>query len=234
MTTEQSLNSWRGVNAGQPLSHVNCLQFSAGYSVNCSMSTSTDLQSPAGRLKAETSGAHQRTEKALVSRIRAITGPPDYASLLACLYGYFSPIEKAIDPVLSSLFPDYQKRRKSGRLLEDVRSLDANAVLRLANPLLQSASAATALGYAYVMEGSVLGGAIIKKMISGRFPGIPDKSFSFFSGYGEDNRIMWNAFLDVLNRELAPATQQQEGFDGANACFTGMEHWIEDWYSAEW
>ncbi len=197
------------------------------------MSILPDLHSPAARLKAETSGAHQSTEKALVGRIRAIAGEQDYVSLLACLYGYFSPIEKAIDPVLYPLFADYPQRRKSGRLLEDIRSLEPNAVLRLAEPVPESASVAMALGYAYVMEGSVLGGAIIKKMISGRFPGISDKSFSFFTGYGEENRNMWNAFLDVLNRELATERAEKEGFNGANDCFSGMEQWIESWYQSK-
>lgn len=195
--------------------------------------SSVDLSSPAALLKQETLTAHQRTEKVLVGRIKAIAGPADYCSILACLYGYFSPLERQLGPSLNGLFPDYALRRKSHRLLEDIQLLDPDVHLRFAETVLSATSAATAIGYAYVMEGSVLGGSFIKKMIAGRFPEIPERAFGFFSGYGEENRNMWNAFLDVLNRELASGVEYREGMAAAKACFGGMEAWMEEWFNTE-
>jgi heme oxygenase len=82
-----------------------------------------------------------------------------------------------------------------------------------------------------VLEGSTLGGAVIKKMISGRCPAIPETAFTFFSGYGEHNRDMWLLFLNSFNTAITTDTDTRLAIDAANACFTGLEEWINTFYA---
>jgi heme oxygenase len=87
-----------------------------------------------------------------------------------------------------------------------------------------------ALASFYVLEGSVLGGAVLKRLISTQCPGVPEAAFSFFAGYGEENGAMWRTFLARLNAAMDTGDHKEKAVAAANACFAGLEAWIRTCY----
>ena len=189
---------------------------------------------PSELLKESTARSHQRTEKALISPIRSIRTKEDYLSLLTCLYGYFHPLEKYFDQYLAGAIPDYEKRRKSERLLKDIHALGYPAPAEFSQNLPLIDTADQALGCFYVVEGSVLGGSVIKKMIRSQCEAIPEAAFSFLSGYYPDNAAMWRSFLALLNTTVKSEQQLQEVISSGNDCFTKLEYWIANHYGIEY
>jgi heme oxygenase len=181
-------------------------------------------------IKQATAPAHASTEKALIQHIKSIHNAQGYASLLYCLYGYFAPMEAHIEALSGTSIPDTPQRRKASRILTDLQALGFPAPQHIALlPVLHHT--AEALACQYVLEGSTLGGAVIKKMISAQCPGLPETAFSFFSGYGEHNKDRWLLFLDSFNAALTTATDTRLAINAANACFTGLEEWIDTFYT---
>ena len=182
-------------------------------------------------VKQSTATAHASTEKALIQHIKNMRTAQEYASLLYCMYGYFAPMETRIEALSGTLITDTVQRRKAARILADLQALGFPAPQHIALQLPVLHHTAQALACQYVLEGSTLGGAVIKKMISAQCPALPETAFSFFSGYGEHNRTMWLLFLDSFNTALTTATDTRLAIDAANACFSGLEEWINTFYT---
>jgi heme oxygenase len=184
----------------------------------------------AASVKKATAQQHLSTEKALIKHVQSIHSVADYAALLYCLYGYFAPLEERITPYLDSLVPDHTQRRKAAKLLEDLQTLNYPLPQRLAQELPSPAGAAEALACFYVMEGSTLGGAIIKKLVHGQCGAIPETAFSFFSGYGEHNMAMWQSFVAIFNTAITTASDTRLAIAAAHSCFVYLENWINAFY----
>lgn len=148
-------------------------------------------------IKEATKAGHQDTEKKVVLRIKQIRSEQDYLELLRCFYAYFSAVEHAIAPyITTATLPDYQERRNSSYIKTDIQELGGDlADLPLAHPPAVD-SDIQAMGALYVLEGSIMGGPYIVQML--KKLGI-SRGFSFFSGYGEDSGKMWHSFTEALN-----------------------------------
>lgn len=182
-------------------------------------------------IKQETAPAHAKTEKALIGHIKKIRSVEDYFSLLICLYRFYEPLESCFDLQVAPLLSDYAKRRKAGRLLQDIKSLGYKVpTQRWENlPIVQQPE--QALACFYVMEGSILGGAVIKKIIQSQCNDIPPEAFSFFAGYEQENKTMWQQFLDQFNMQITTDEQLQIAIAAANDCFEQFEKNIVGFYA---
>jgi heme oxygenase len=190
------------------------------------MSTAAEL------VKKATAQAHASTEKVLIRYVKNIRTPQDYASLLYCMYGYYAPMEERLEPLTGDFISDSRHRRKASRLLDDLHALAFPAPLHIAHSLPAFNTPAEALGCQYVLEGSTLGGVIIKKMIIGQCNAIPGTAYAFFSGYGDDNRSMWLSFLNRFNAAVTTETDIRMAVAAANACFARLEEWISTFYTS--
>lgn len=186
---------------------------------------------PASLIKAATSAAHLSTEKLLVKYVKQVQSNRDYAAILACMHGYFAPLERRLDAQLTALFPDHGQRRKAGNMENDLAVLLEDVKRTEAVDLPDTGSDAAALGCFYVMEGSTLGGTVITKVIKDKNPDIPEHAFSFFSGYGEANMDMWKAFVTRFNELLVTDEQIATATAAANDCFAKLETWIREYYN---
>lgn len=186
---------------------------------------------PAARLKEATSAAHLSTEKLLVRYVKQVQHNRDYAAILACMHGYFAPLENKLEEKMKALFPDHAQRRKAGNMEKDLAVLLEDVKRTEAVDLPDTGSEAAALGCFYVMEGSTLGGTVITKVIKDKNPGIPDNAFSFFSGYGAANMDMWKAFVTRFNELLVTDEQVTAATAAANDCFAKLEQWIRSYYN---
>jgi heme oxygenase len=75
------------------------------------------------------------------------------------------------------------------------------------------------LGALYVIEGSMLGGAVLSKQFRRRFGLAPETGLMFFTGYGADTREKWLALLQLLGQFDHDPAARREAIEGARSMF---------------
>lgn len=81
----------------------------------------------------------------------------------------------------------------------------------------------SALGAAYVLEGSTLGATVLKKHFSDRFGLSETKGLRFFTGYGDQTGARWKAFLQFLReRSQQNPAEDDKIIVAAQLTFTGI------------
>jgi len=169
-------------------------------------------------LKDGTKDAHIALEKIVVEQLKAIQTREDYARLLKYFYAFFSEVEKAIAPfIINEVVPDYSERRNASHLKADIEALGGD--VRKDMPKATAPSITNkyqALGALYVMEGSVLGGRTIVKMLG---KNNINTGISFFSGYGENTPVLWGRFIQLLNQQIIQDEHQQQAIQAAKDTF---------------
>ena len=157
----------------------------------------TRLQTPIGaRLRAETRRQHAAVESTLAFLVPGVR-PAAYRAFLARWHGFHRAAEPRLDAwhVRARLL-DWPPRRKLRLLENDLRALgvDEEQVLRL--PVCPDVPAvdgtATALGMLYVVEGATLGGAVLRRRLTGGR--IPADAFGFLSSYGDEVGPRWRGY----------------------------------------
>jgi len=183
----------------------------------------------ADQLKTDTLTNHQQLEKLLVVRMKAIRSIEDYVGLLQIFYSYFSGLEEKIDQYITvAELPDYQQRRKSAALAQDIEDLGGTPVEKANGedlPAIENIEQAYAA--MYVIEGSTLGGKIISKMMAQQLRIIDGKGLAFFGGYGDNTESMWEKFKQTLNTHAQSANEEIEIVNTANQTFIKFKEWAE-------
>ena len=65
-------------------------------------------------IKTATQEAHQKLEKKVVKKLKAVRSNADYAELLKYFYAYFNKLENKIAPFITAdVLPDHKNRRTS-------------------------------------------------------------------------------------------------------------------------
>lgn len=169
-------------------------------------------------IKEATKAAHLNLEKKVIEKLKAIRSNADYADFLKYFYTYFSQVEQAIAPYITEqLLPDYKDRRNSTYLKNDIEELGGLIVETPSINLPVIENQLQALGALYVMEGSIMGGSIIVKMLE---KGGITKGISFFSGYGEATGQKWGVFTAVMNQAATTSEEETIAIQTANEAFT--------------
>ncbi|WP_223642256.1 biliverdin-producing heme oxygenase [Corallococcus sp. EGB] len=187
------------------------------------------------RLKTETRSHHERTEGVLRLMDAHLT-PADYRRQLEDFHGLYLPLEARLAGPLSSLEPalELASRWKTPLLEEDLRAMghDAGSIARLprAAPLPSLTGLAEALGCAYVLEGSTLGGQLILRHLRRHFgPDAGVGTFAFVRAYGDRVGPMWRAFGAVLtqaSQRAASDTFDAAVVQGARDTFDAFAAWM--------
>jgi heme oxygenase len=124
------------------------------------------LSSARAALRAATAAEHERVDR-LFSGLD-LANPADYRLFLLAQASAFLPVEAAIDKAGGKdVLPDWPDRRRGHLLGEDLRELGAKPE-PLPSPSL--ADPPSILGAIYVLEGSRLGGALLKRSLSETAP----------------------------------------------------------------
>ena len=85
----------------------------------------------------------------------------------------------------------------------------------------------SALGAIYVLEGSTLGGKIIKDLIWKQLGISSNLGFAFFNGYGSDTVTMWQTFKLAIDRQSFTKGESLEITAAANSTFTTLKKWMQ-------
>ncbi len=168
-------------------------------------------------IKEATKADHLALEKQVVKRLKAIESGKDYAELLKYFYAYFSKVEAAVAPFITSeLLPDYSERRNASYIKADIEALGETLEGLPQAQAPEVSNLQQALGALYVLEGSIMGGRIIVEMLAKA--GIT-QGVSFFSGYGPETGVKWQRFTSVLNAQAQTDQEQQQAIDSAQQTF---------------
>ena len=146
-------------------------------------------------LRSGTREAHDRLETGLDVLERCRT-PDAYAALLQSFRSLYAPLEQALarSSATPAVVPDFQRRRKTGWLDEDLAALGAPLPADRPVPALDSAE--DVAGACYVMEGATLGGALVVRALEHSADVPPPHRF--FASYGDERGAMWAAFRRSL------------------------------------
>ncbi|HYJ51835.1 MAG TPA: biliverdin-producing heme oxygenase [Allosphingosinicella sp.] len=119
-------------------------------------------------LRSGTADAHRRVDAAF-SRFD-LTSRAGYTRFLVAQAAGFLPAEAALDAAGAQLvLPDWPERRRGLLLEADLAELSVTAPEPFLPPLILSGNAPV-LGAIYVLEGSRLGGALLKRSVPADFP----------------------------------------------------------------
>lgn len=170
------------------------------------------------RLRAETREQHLATEAIPFSASILDGSLPRsaYAGQLAAYLPVHVALERAVDagrhPALAAVWTD--DMRKTALLEADLaflgaHSLDADAREASADLAgwvddLAETDPVAMLGVLYVLEGSTLGGALLRRHLSAAY-GLTDAGLRYYSPYGVGPKPHWVAFSERMNAAVTDA-----------------------------
>lgn len=149
------------------------------------------------RLRDATAAQHAQLESR-IDILNRIATPAGRRELVARFHAFHTAAEQALAPFLVKVEGlDFDARRRSGRLADDLADL-GGAPADTSSPIVVR-GVAEALGLMYVLEGSTLGGRVIRKHVESH--GGDMLGLSFLDPYGADVGDRWRSFLGVLDAE---------------------------------
>jgi heme oxygenase (biliverdin-IX-beta and delta-forming) len=184
------------------------------------------------RLRLATRAYHDRIERrlGLPDRVR---NRADYVRLLSRFHGFYAPLEDALhefEQAFAAGGIDFDSRRKTWRLTEDLRSLGLDDAMLDALPrcnlLPDLQSHWQAWGCLYVVEGATLGGQILARQLRHTLRIEADGGLGFFTSYGALTGSVWKAFVDRLNGLECDERQILSMVTAANDTFACLETWM--------
>lgn len=179
------------------------------------------------RLKIETAADHAAIEEAtgVLSPRLSLAG---YRAYLASTFGYYDVVEPRLREagVWPALKLPAGERQKLPLLRRDLRALGATELASLprceAPP--EWRTLARAIGGAYVLEGSTLGGRVISRHVQQRFGSAVPRSF--LECHGARTGELWQAFREALCRFASSRELEAGIIDGARTTFQSFTRWL--------
>lgn len=153
-----------------------------------------------------------------------------YTRLLTAFYGYVAPWEQALGRAMASdvvgaaqgMLPSSHTER----IVADLHALGIDPdALPLAAPPVRVHSLADAVGTAYVMEGSMLGGRVITRIVTRTLGLDAGRGCAYFAGYGDDAGRRWNAFRAFADGAVTER-EYERAASAATTTFATLHAWL--------
>jgi heme oxygenase (biliverdin-IX-beta and delta-forming) len=149
----------------------------------------------------------------------------DYAFYLRCMGEVIKTFDEKILPAVSTVITDVDKRKKYQDITADLEFLYSHGAEKKETKAFTgftgNPSLAYALGYAYVIEGSTLGGRVILKQVAPALK-LEASGTRFFAGYGAETGTFWKNFMQHFCMHVLRNNLQQEAIQGAIDGFTDI------------
>ncbi len=134
-----------------------------------------------------------------------------YGRFLAAQSRVFGPIESALEAAgIEALVEDWPLRRRAARLTADLEDLGVSIGFPAVSAPALSGPAAV-LGALYVLEGSRMGGALLRRALP---PGAPARFLA-----DDDRAARWRVLMDLLDQRLADPQELDVAVTSARAVF---------------
>jgi len=180
------------------------------------------------RLKQETAELHARAEQ----HVRILDDDAtvaDYRRYLVAMHGYHAPIEQrlAAHAALAAVGYDAAPRQKRTLIERDLARLgDPRTAWPDCHRLPELGPLPRAIGAAYVLEGSTLGGRYILAKLPPALAPLRGQATAFLEGYGAETGARWRAFGDVVLRAIGSADDEDEAIAAACETFARLIDWL--------
>lgn len=174
------------------------------------------------RLRETTASMHARLEDRL-DILNRIADPAGRRTLMARFFGLYQGVEDSLAQALAPVSAlDYEARRKAPVLRRDLELLGVPpAAADVAVPP-RFDSLTHAMGFQYVLEGSTLGGQVIRRDAERRGLGL--EGLGFFDVYGAETGARWRSFRLLLEEWCS--TDAASAAAGAVGGFALVEAWL--------
>jgi len=182
------------------------------------------------RLKNETLDLHREAER----HVRILDDDATeatYVRFLSRMFGFHGPMEDALagQVELSDAGFDAASRKKQPLLRADLQRLGRDvSAIPLCAGLPDISMIARAVGAAYVLEGSTLGGKFIISRMRGRLGHLVGSASAFLEGYGEATGPMWRRFTGIVEGTIVDAQTGDAAVDAARTTFTTLIEWLDE------
>ena len=154
----------------------------------------------------------------------------DYSTYLQKLYGFVYGFEKTVFPLLRVLDTDIENRRKAPLMESDLLKLDCDLtqIPVLSETVFEKhyGDEVAALGGLYVLEGSMLGGNIIKKHLQDILSDSVTNKTGYFTAYGTDLSKVWKNFLSLLTYNASSTEKEEVIIKSAINTFSLIDKWM--------
>lgn len=168
------------------------------------------------RLRSETRAAHERVDARFASL--DLTNLDDYRCFIGLHAAAFLPVERALTEAgAARLVPDWDAMRRTPELVADLEALDMAVPANTGGPAFPDD--ASMLGGIYVLEGSRLGGAVLRRTVDPTFP------HRFLAHPQPAGR--WRGLVALLERNLYESVHLESAVAAALGVFAFFEE-------AEW
>ena len=166
---------------------------------------------PRFKLREATAGAHERVDALFSHTDLADRG--HYGRFLAAQATAHLPVEQALEAGgVAKVIADWPDRRRAAQLRADLAALGVAEPGYERSPVLRGEAAL--LGAAYVLEGSRLGGTMLRRSVPDDFP-------ATFLGGGRPGA--WREFVEILDQRLANEEDLRTAIQTACAVFALFE-----------
>jgi heme oxygenase len=153
-----------------------------------------------------------------------------YGNLLVRFWGIYSTAEARLAAVeeLPRWLPDLSRRWKRPALESDLNNLGIPPESwTICTGITEIRTVAAGLGWLYVLEGSTLGGQLIKRQVQERLGLGAHNGCQFFSSYGAEVGSMWRSFGQSLESFCqANPNCREEVVESAETAFGCVSNWL--------
>ena len=178
------------------------------------------------RLREATRPHHEHMEAVSQSQ-RLASGDlslAEYRQMLIQHYRFHAWAEPRLATLVTPAGLAYEERRKVSALRAELQGLGVDvAALAAISPVdLPLDTLPQALGCMYVLEGSTLGGNVIRRTLAQQPEIAAHTAFQYFGCYGEALSERWRDFCAFATEHLTDEGQQQAAIASAQATFTAF------------
>lgn len=172
-----------------------------------------------GRLREATHLQHEALERRS-NVLGRIVAPDARRTLVEGFHRLHASLEPGLARWLDDVESlDFEERRRAPWLVRDLEVLAGRVEIDPAAPA--PGSRLEALGWLYVLEGSTLGGRVIRKQVAASDGGMD--GLGFLDPYGARQGERWKSFLAVLEREARSEGDVETVVAGARNAFRYAE-----------
>ena len=181
----------------------------------------TDTDTARATLRGATAAHHDRVD-AVFSRAD-LTTRAGYGRFLMAQAAAHLPVERALSEAgAADVLPDWAERQRAPLIIADLAALGLTPPDTGAGPAF--ATPAAVLGGVYVLEGSRLGGTLLKRSVGEGMP-------TAFLGAADS--ALWRRLLATLDAALDSGAQRQEAVAAAVRVFDAFECAGKDYFEGE-
>ncbi|MBA4794039.1 biliverdin-producing heme oxygenase [Phenylobacterium sp.] len=167
------------------------------------------------KLRAATRAAHERVDR--LGESFDLASPAGYRAFLRGHGAALPGLERRLEAAgVGRLLSDWPSRRRTGVLLQDLAAVAAAPPEPVASPGLHTR--AQLMGALYVLEGSRLGGAYLRRRLAQSQPDAPAAYLAH--GAGEP---LWRTFVEWLGAQTPSPAEEATAIAAADATFATFE-----------